>query len=340
MNRKKILVIRHSPLKLFIHSIPAFNAIRKAHPDDEITILTERSLIKFCKRSGFFDKVWLDNKPEWFQFFAIKNLSDRLRRGKFDMVYDLQNDKKSRLYFKLLGFNKPHWNSSVLSWCSHPYTPEDTTMHYQEILQKQLKVAGIKSVPQIDISYLASDEAEQLADNFVMICAGGNRENIAHKWDGLKYAEIIDMLYEKLGLDSVLIGDRADMALNAFIASACVKTKPLELSGITSINSLISIAKKATFCLGNDTSPTHIAAFCGTKTLMFCSRFSPPEKIAPIVRNLAAIEELTLDNVDIERVWKAIEDFALVKDNNKFTGFRVAGKNNLEEADIKPTTAQ
>jgi len=44
---------------------------------------------------------------------------------------------------------------------------------------------------------------------------------------------------------------------------------------------------------------------------MLCSRFSPPELLAPRVKNLAVIEEGSLKNLSVERVFEAIEEFGL-----------------------------
>ncbi len=331
MSKKKILIIRAKPLKLFIHCIPAFNAIRKFHANDEITILTEKSLVGVSKRSKLFDKVWLDSKPEWFQFVAVKNLAKKLKAANFDMVYDLQNDDRSTWYFKLLGFTKPKWNSSVVDWCSHYSKVDDYNIHFQDLISKQLRVAGIKEVPQIDISFMANDEAKELPEKFVMICAGGDRGKPAHKWDPLKYADIIDMLHEKHALTCVLVGDKGDDNLiNSLIASSCIKAKPINFSGKTSINGLVAVAKKAIFCLGNETTSTHIAAFSGTKTIMICSRFSAPDLISPRVNNLAIVEEPALENVVIERVVRAVEEFGLTNnDQQSFQPFKLASKDKL-----------
>lgn len=335
---RRILVLRAKPLKYFIQSIPAFSAIRKFHKDDEISILTDKSLVRFCKKSGFFDKVWLDSQPEWFDLPGIYDIMTRLRKGRFDIVYDLDNSKRSEWYFRLIGFNKPFWNSSVIDWCTHPYIPkEDEDLHFQETLHNQLEVAGIKRVPDVDISYMATDkEHDDLPKNFVMICAAGDKDKLAHKWDPLGYAELIDHLEENLNLKSVLIGDdNDDYWMNDYIIDKCVTAKPINYSGKTNLRGIINVAMKAKFCVGNETAPTHIAAYSKCKTIMLCSRFSPPELVAPRVRNLAVIEEPMLENVSVERVLYTINDFAMT--NEEYKEYEVASehKDKPKEADFE-----
>jgi ADP-heptose:LPS heptosyltransferase len=330
--KKKILIIRFEPLKYFIHCIPAFSAIRKKHENDEITILTEKSLVDFCKSSGFFDKVWLDAKPEWFQVMGVKDILRRLRAGKFDMVYDLQDDNRTKWYFKLIGYKKPRWNSSIVDWCSDHYPLPNEDIHFQDFLLNKLKVSGIKSMPLIDISYMATDEGSELPERFAMICSGGDRGKVAHKWHPVKYAEVIDYLHNTHKITSVLVGDgKNDRLINSLVAKQCINAKPINYSGKTTINGIISVAKKAAFCLGNETATTHIAAYAGCKTIMICSRFSPPEILAPRVKNLVVVEEPTLENVELNRVILAIEDFALVKEKDEDTKpYKQAGGLELE----------
>lgn len=313
----RVLVIRSKPIKYFVQSIPAFAAIRKFHKDDQISILTDKALVRFCKKSGFFDKVWLDTQPEWFDFLGVYDIITRIKRGRFDIVYDLDNTKRSEWYFRLIGFRKPMWNSSVIDWCSHPYIPKDNEpLHFQETLQNQLKVANIERVPNIDISYMRKQhDFSDLPSEFAMICAAGDKEKLGHKWDPVLYAEMIDFLHDHYNLRSVLVGDdKDDYWMNNFIIDKCAKAKPMNYSGKTTLRGIINVAEKAKFCIGNETAPTHIAAYTGCPTIMLCSRFSPPELVAPRVKNLAIIEEPKLENVSLDRVLYTIRDFAMNRD--------------------------
>mgnify|MGYP000897082847 CR=1 FL=1 len=106
--KKKILVIHYEPLATFAQSIASMHAIRQKHAGDEITILTEKSVVDIARNLKVFDRIWLDRKPFWFQFKKVNEIRKRIKREEFDMVYDLQNDKRSEWYFRLIGFNKPN----------------------------------------------------------------------------------------------------------------------------------------------------------------------------------------------------------------------------------------
>jgi ADP-heptose:LPS heptosyltransferase len=314
--KNKILVIRNQPLKFFAHSISAFAAIREYHKDDEITLLTTAELKDFAKSLGFFNKFIIDELPDWFMFGKLKRLITLLRTYGFTRVYDLQNSERTEWYFKLMGYRKPQWNSSRVSWCSHYYQiPKNQNFHFQEVLHNQLRQAGIVKMPNINISYLAKENLQNLPEKYCVICAGGNSENLAHKYNPENYAEIIKYLKREYDITSILVGNsRGDGVVNSYIQQFAREASPLNFYDKTDrFEDLIQLFTKAQFCLGNETAPTHLAAFSGLKTIMLCSRFSPSDFLAPRVKNLAVIEEDYLENVTIERIIDSIQDFALTK---------------------------
>lgn len=318
---KKILVIRHGPLKFFVQSIPALAAIREKHKDDKIVLLTEEGLKEFAENLGYFNKVWVDEMPEWFMFKKWKHFLKNLRGSGFSRVYDLQNSKRTEWYFRLAGFRKPEWNCSIVPWCSHYYQiPKNEIMHFQEVLHNQLRVAGIVKAPDVDLSFLAGEPIIQLPEKYCLICPGGNKDNVANKYNPENYVEIIKYLHSEYQIVSLIIGKtRSDFNIANFLIQEVGQEAAINLVGKTRINDVITLAKGAVFTLGNETAPTHIAAYSGgCKTIMLCSRFSPPQFIAPRVRNVAVIEEPFLENLYAKRITDAIYEFALKKEETVY----------------------
>lgn len=317
--KKKILIIRYGSLKYFIQSIPAFKAIREKHKDDELVLLTTPELKDFAKKLGIFDKFWIDNMLEWFMFNRFYKFIKLFRNYGFTRIYDLQNSDRTAWYFKLLGYYKPEWNSSNISWCSHYYEiPNDEIIHFQDVLARQLQVAGVSTKNKLDLSFLAKERNEDMPEKYALICAGGNKENKAHKFNPEKYAEIIKYLKSEHNITSIFIGStHADAVVSSYIHSFTKEYEPVNMCGRTEIEDVVTLAKHAKFCLGNETAPTHIAAYSGCKTIMFCSRFSPADFIAPQVKNLAVIEEPFLENIDLDRIVDSIEGFALKEEKKK-----------------------
>src|SRR5690606_11385580 len=98
---EKILVIKLGALGDFIQALGPMAAIRKHHPDAQITLLTTAPYESFAKRCGYFNDIWIDARPKFMQLALWRKLKAQLNGGHFNRVYDLQNNDRTSLYFKL-----------------------------------------------------------------------------------------------------------------------------------------------------------------------------------------------------------------------------------------------
>ncbi|MEC9235109.1 MAG: hypothetical protein VX803_02555, partial [Pseudomonadota bacterium] len=93
-NNEHILVIKLSALGDFIQALGPMKAIRAHHPDAKITLLTTKAFKNFGEECGYFDDVWIDERPKWFNLSGWANLSRRLNNAGITRVYDLQNNDR------------------------------------------------------------------------------------------------------------------------------------------------------------------------------------------------------------------------------------------------------
>ena len=141
--KRRILVIKLGALGDFVLATGPFAAIRDAHPDDEIVLLTTAPYTQIGRSCGLFDEVWMDERPSRFDFLGIYRLRQKLRGGHFVRVYDLQTSGRSAWYFWLMrSFGRPQW-SGVAPGASHPHANRNrNTMHTIERQAEQLAMAG------------------------------------------------------------------------------------------------------------------------------------------------------------------------------------------------------
>ena len=85
----RLLVIKLGALGDFVLATGPFAAIRAAHPEEEIVLLTSAPYAELARESGYFDDVWVDERPSRIALIAIQRLRRRLRGGRFYRVYDL-----------------------------------------------------------------------------------------------------------------------------------------------------------------------------------------------------------------------------------------------------------
>ena len=98
---KKILIIKLGAFGDFVQAFGVMRAIRKAHPTAFISLLTTSPFVDLALSSGYVDECHIDVRPKWYELKAWVDLSRWLNVSSFERVYDLQNNDRTSLYFKL-----------------------------------------------------------------------------------------------------------------------------------------------------------------------------------------------------------------------------------------------
>jgi ADP-heptose:LPS heptosyltransferase len=267
----KILVIKHGALGDIVLAFPAFAAIRAAHPDAGITLLTTAPFAALLRASPWFDQVETDGRPEIWNLPGLLKLRRQLRG--FDMVYDLQTSGRSTRYFALAG--KPPWSGIANSPLRHA-NPRRETMHTRERLIDQLAIAGIQNLPLPDLSWADVDVSglRLPGEKFALLVPGAAPHRPAKRWPEQKFAALAALL----PMPAVVIGSAAESHLAAVIR----KTAPItDLTGKTNLLQLAAVIRRASLAIGNDTGPMHLAAAFGVPSVVLFSGESDPALTAP-----------------------------------------------------------
>ena len=117
---RRILVVKLGAFGNVILSFGPFAAIRRHHAGAHITLLTTAPFADWLAQSPWFDAVWIDERPEWWDLPGWLRLRRRLIDGRFDRAYDLQTSGRSSRYFQLLPRrDRPAW-SGIAHGCALP----------------------------------------------------------------------------------------------------------------------------------------------------------------------------------------------------------------------------
>ena len=300
----RLLVIKLGALGDFVLATGPFAAIRNTHPDDEITLLTTAPYAEIAEASGYFDEVWIDERPSPINLIAIHKLRFRLRRGRFYRVYDLQTSGRSSWYFHLMkGFTRPQW-SGIAFACSHPHrNPSRNRMHTIERQSDQLVVAGIAETPLPDLSWLTSDISRfGMPDRFVLLIPGGAVHRPAKRWPVEAYRALAAQLTDQ-DVTPVIIGGPHEADLAAEIAAG---TGAIFLTGQTSLADVAALSRAAAAAIGNDTGPMHIAAICGCPSVVLFSKASDPSITAPRGDDVTVLQHDNLADLPVSEVADAL----------------------------------
>jgi ADP-heptose:LPS heptosyltransferase len=288
---RRVLVMKFGALGDVVQAFAAFAQIRAAHPRAEITLLTTQPYADFARASGLFDRIETDGRPRGVA--ASLALFHRLRRARYDRVYDLQTSSRTRLY--RYGFlpRPPQW-SGISPGASHRQTrPDRDALHNLDRIADQLFVAGIGpaygpgEAPPPDLRWAArlarrggATTAERfgLAAPFALLAPGASPVKPEKFWPVAAYGALARALIAR-GLAVAVIGAPAEAPLARAIQAAAPQA--LDLTGRTDLLDLAGLGEEAALCVGNDTGPTHLMAYAGAPGLMLMSKVTDPNHCAP-----------------------------------------------------------
>ncbi|MGE4481633.1 glycosyltransferase family 9 protein [Acidocella sp.] len=263
----RVLVIRHGAFGDIVLSFAAFAAIREHHRRDEITLLTTRAYAGLLGASPWFDKIEIDEKPDWWNLPGLLRLKRQL--SGFGMVYDLQTSGRSSRYFSLAG--RPPW-SGIARGCAFPDAANRGTLHSRERLEQQLGLANLPApLPPPDLSWLSGDiSGLRLPPRYVILVPGAAPHRPEKRFPAEKFREIAQSLQHP----AVIVGTAGETHLADLIGG-------IDLTGKTDFFQLASVFRGATLAIGNDTGPMHLAAALGVPCISLFSAASEPARTAP-----------------------------------------------------------
>jgi ADP-heptose:LPS heptosyltransferase len=302
---RRVLVVKLGALGDVVLALGPFAAIRRRHAGAAITLLTTAPYKAFLAASGWFDEIWIDDRPPLWRLDRWLALRRRLRAGRFDRVYDLQTSDRSGWYFRLMGpGGRPEW-SGIVPGCSHPHaSPRRQVMHTIDRQAEQLAVAGIPDVPPPDLSWATADVGRLgLAPRYALLVPGGAAHRLAKRWPAEHYAALALRLAER-GIQPAVLGAGAEAPLARTIQAACPQAR--DLTGATSLPDIAVLARGAAGAVGNDTGPMHMIAAAGCPSVVLFSRESDPALTAPRGPRVAILRRDSLDALPPDEVAAAL----------------------------------
>ena len=307
MPERPILIIKLGALGNVVLSFRAFAAIRAHHPNQKITLLTTKPYAAWMREAPWFDEVLVDERPAWWNLFAVARLRRTLVEPGFSRVYDLQTSSRSSHYFRLFPRDaKPEW-SGIAPGCSHPdRAPDRNQLHDIDRLLGQLRQAGITYAPPADWSWCRGDIGRFiLPRNLVALVPGSAPHRPVKRWPVAYYERLAQELHGR-GLNPVVLGSSGESHLAAEIPSA------IDLTGQTTFGDLADIARVARFAVGNDTGPMHLLAAAGCRSVVLFSHDSDPALCAPRGAEVTVLRRPALADLAVEDVIDALPSQVIV----------------------------
>lgn len=299
MSIPKILVIKLGALGDFIQACGAMKAIREHHKDAHITLLTTKPFAEFANDCGYFNNVWIDEKPRWHQISKWLLLRTKLNAANFTRVYDLQNNDRTSLYFKLFS-SKPEW-SGVAKGSSHQNSsPERIAGHAFDGHKQTLSIAGIQNVHIDTLDWMKSDISKlNIETPYILLVPGSAPNRPEKRWPAEKYAELAKSLINKK-YNVLILGTKAEETVARKIEEQC--SGVINLTGKTNLFDIVELARQSTASIGNDTGPMHLIAATGCKCITIFSKHSNYKRHYPKGDNSEIIFKENINEISAKEI--------------------------------------
>ena len=298
LNLKKILLIKHGSLGDIVFALEPILAIHKKFNNSVIDLLTQDKFISFFKKIKMFDQFLIDNRKG---FLSSLLLIGKIINGKYDLIIDLQNSKRTNFYhFFIKIFSSTRINGSRSFVHDRYVIPVQGKESPTQGLYNQLKLLDIDQ-SDLDFSWLVSHKEDQSIEDkqVVLVIPGVSKSGRTKQWSPSKYQQLCSFL-ESRGYHICLVGTKHDASSFQPILDDCKNI--INLIDKSPPEIIYSIAKKSQLIISNDTGPGHIAALSKVSTLWLAldnsttkANLSFRENSHLLLKN--KMEELSVDEV-------------------------------------------
>jgi len=236
-----------------VQAAGVFQDIRQHYPNDEIVLLTSPAFKSLMQRCPHIDKVITDPRAPLWQLNEQYQLIKVLRQEKVTLVIDLQNSQRSRLYRQLI-FKNTHW----LGRLSGP-EPESGLKGLITLLQAANISVSQSLTP--NIAWMADNirpllQRYAIATPFIALIPGCSAAHPEKRWPF--YPELAQRLLDE-GFEVVnILGPEEQNLVRSLPGHTLI-----EQHGLLSWFELAGLLNQASFVIGNDTGPSHIASCLG-----------------------------------------------------------------------------
>ncbi len=282
---KRLLVIKLSAFGDFICSFGAFAAIRKHHPDAEITLMTTSPFVELAEKSGYFNHVWSIGRWKWNEPAAWLGFYKTMKEKDFDGVYDIQRNDRVRIFYHLSPPRlKKFWIGGARA--------DEIYVHTKPLPAGMLDTTQDERFPIPDTSWMDADISRfNINAPFVLLVPGSAPQHPGKRWPVTHYAALAQRL-QKDGYTAVAIGSGAEAELIQQLTALAPGV--VNLCGKTSFMDIAALARKATAAIGNDTGPMHLIAIVGCPVISLFSGLSSPQQSAPRGKSVATLRRVSL----------------------------------------------
>lgn len=293
MSTRHILVIKIGAIGDVILSVPSIRAIRKKFPEAKIYCLVGKESRSILQRCPYLNGVIVfDYKDKDRGIFGLFNVLKELRKYYFDMVVDLQNNRKSHLIsFFSMSSSRYGYNNRKLSFLlNHKVEPILTDTPPIEHQFRTLGLLGIEKQETYLELWPSSEDEEYIRilfesewisgrEKIVGINLGASKRWVSKCWPLENFAQLSERL-SKENIRVIITGTQDDLNAASKIQKM-TSSKLLNFAGKTTIMQLAALIKRCSVFISADSAPLHVASAVNTPIVALFGPTSPQRHMPP-----------------------------------------------------------
>jgi heptosyltransferase I len=264
----RICIVMMSAVGDAVHVLPVINALKRHRPSSHITWVLQPGPATLVRGHPSIDDIVLfDRSKGWRGFLDVRR---ELAQRRFDVVIGLQ------VYFKAgiitsftrsavkLGFDRARARDFNWLFTNRRIAPHPSGQHVQDQYFEFLTSLGVPYEP---VTWNLGpwplerpwqrESFEPIARPTAAIVVATSKPQ--KDWLPERWAEVADQLYERYGLQPVLVGGRSPRELHAeSVIMRQARHRPISALG-SGLRNLVSILDGSALVLAPDTGPLHMA---------------------------------------------------------------------------------
>ena len=286
-----ICIVMMSAVGDAVHVLPVIAAIKRQHHDARITWVLQPGPAALVRGHPLIDDIVLFDRSKGVA--GMREVISALRARRFDLLLNLQ------VYFKAgvitafsgasrrLGFDRARARDANWLFTTEQIPPHPV-QHVQDQYFEFLTHLGIDPEPvewglgpwesELQWKRELVSEFDRPIASIVVATSKPSKDWIPERW-----AEVCDIIYERHGLQPVLVGgdsDRERRAAEAIIAES--RCKPVTQMG-SGLRKLVSILDASAVVLSPDTGPLHMAVALDRPVISLMG-YTDPRRTGPYRR--------------------------------------------------------
>jgi len=269
-----------------VMSMPAVKALRRAHPESEISLLVKPSIAPLFEKDPNIDEIIL--YEDRFKTVAGRfKLSMILKKKGFSKAFLFQNAFDAALITFLagiperIGYDRDGRRFFLTS--PVPFNGDDRKIHHIDYYLNLLRNTGIEAKPSVPWIYMSIDErlsarkAMSALTRPVLGINPGAAYGSSKRWLPERFAEVAYWFAVETGGSIIIFGSKNE-AIIANEIEYLIKRRAaslLNLAGKTTVRELIGLISECDIFVTNDSGPMHIAYASGTPIVAVFGSTSP-----------------------------------------------------------------